>query len=113
MRQNRYAFDEFRRRRAHLFTHIGWRSAYAPDRQCDHLAAVEVENEEPIEHPVPLPEFWIPIRLRHWVCAECGTAVNPHAFTSRELQPLPEETVREWWNRWWDYERSINLSGTS
>lgn len=101
------------RRRSELFRHVGWRSAYAPALGCSHACAVEIENDDPIEHPVPLPAFWIPIRLRHWVCAECCTAVNPHAFESHCLAPIPEAQQREWWDRWRAYEREINLSRTS
>jgi len=98
-------------RRARLFKHLGWRSEYAPARDCPHNTAVEVENEAPIEYPNPLPKFWFPIRLRHWVCADCHTAVNPHAFRPNAMRPLSEETQKAWWDNWRAYERSVNRSG--
>ena len=78
------------RRQAQILQHLGWRSAYAPTKLCPHTVAVEIENDDPILHPDPLPQFWIPIRLRHWVCAECRTAVNPHAFRANALHSLSE-----------------------
>lgn len=100
------------RRQGQLFKHLGWRSPYAPKEGCTHHDAVEIENEEPIEHPDPLPDFWFPMRLRHWVCANCGTAVNPHAFRPDGLHPLSEETVKTWWDDWRAYETSINRPAT-
>ena len=76
-------------RRVEVLRHLGWRSAYAPARDCAHTDAVEIENEEPVVRPDPMPEFWIPLRLRHWTCAYCGTAVNPHHVKNRTQLPDP------------------------
>lgn len=102
------AIIEAQRRRSLLFRHLGWKPEYAPDRDCSHSKALEVENDEPIVHPDPLPDFWFPIILRHWTCAGCGTAVNPSAFRDADRIGLPENAQREWWDRWRRYERSIN-----
>jgi hypothetical protein len=95
-------------RRAGMFRHVGWQSEYAPDPRCPHLAAREVENDEPLAVPDPLPESWFPMRLRHWVCAGCGAAVCPHAFLEAEMTPLPADVRAAWWDRWRAYERSVN-----
>jgi hypothetical protein len=88
--------------------HVLWQSAYRASRGCRHLVARELENDEPIEHPDPLPWVWFPIVARHWVCDDCGVAVSPSAFREHELLPLPEEVKRAWWDRWRAYERSVN-----
>jgi hypothetical protein len=103
-REQQRALDTERHRLDEVLHHLGWRSAYAPTRGCAHTTAVEIENDEPITHPVPLPEFWFPLRLRHWVCADCGTAVSPHHV--HQLFPLSDAAQRAWWDGWHLYERS-------
>lgn len=95
-------------RRSILLTHLGWVSPYRPGRGCEHRVAREIENDEPIEHPVPLPEHWFPLRIRYWTCATCGTAVNIHAFKPEHTIPLPKEITAAWWQAWRDYECKTN-----
>lgn len=57
-----------------------WRSPYAPARLCPHEMIIDVLP--PLVHTPdwskPLGGF--PLRVREWVCGDCGTERDPHDY---------------------------------